>query len=85
MTNLVSATGILGNFMDWYNLAITNLGYVEVTKWSRLDNGYEHNHIEMGHAIADKPVGHPSWANGKWSKLFCYAAVGTKPLKILTY
>jgi len=66
--------------MDWYQLAIDRLNWVEITLWYLRG---EHNHIERGHSDKSQPVGHTSWVNGKWSKRFVYAEKGSKPLKIL--
>jgi hypothetical protein len=59
--------------IDWYQVALDRLGWHEITLWYRTRDGYEFNHLEIGHAKGDAPIPKSpeqkrAWSGGHWSK-----------------
>ena len=73
---------------NYYKEAIERLGWQECTVWFVINNGIHHNHLEMGHAASEKPIGDSRqtkiWAGQKWSKRFDYVAGKSKPLRFVS-
>lgn len=59
--------------------------YTACTQWFRYDhiNGWEFNHIEMGHAAGEKPVSHfasqHGWRNATWERYHCWLTADVPP------
>lgn len=64
--------------LDWYQVAIDNFGWKEITMW--FFKG-EYNHHENGHVEGDipKPVCGQKWGESGWSKYFTYSTKDVCP------
>lgn len=74
--------------MNFYEIALEKLGWVEVTLWFRMIDGYHFNHLENGHSALAEPVPRSlaqkrAWAGGRWSKKLWFAEPG-QMLRVLT-